>query len=89
MLLVIQLLILLPVQLFSVLTLLFSSSFFEESTTPLSGIISHFELFDVQKTDHGDHPIHHKSSQFSLAKAPDLFLARPSPTTCVRGLSVN
>ena len=50
------------------------------------GIISHFEMFDLQKTDHGDHPIQRKSSRFSLAKTPGLFLARPSPSTCVGGL---
>ena len=31
----------------------------------------------VKKTDHGDHPVHRKSSRFSLAKTPDIFLARP------------
>ena len=51
------------------------------------GINSHFEMFDPQKTDHGDRPIHRKRSRFSLADAPDLSLAHPSPSTCVRGQS--
>ena len=50
------------------------------------GIISDFEMFDLQKTNHGDHPIHRKSSRFALAKTLDLYFARPSPSTSVRGL---